>query len=153
MLSNDFLCCPVFVQGFAEAITGAVGEEARDRLAKQLVLGSYRVSGDESLALIFAEPLISVGGRRLLAKIAFEVADRFRWDFSDREWCRSERGFEEQGCNGLALIGFDQDARFFLVDPVEAVPLICAGEGVLSIPLQFERLSSWESSWQNWVTT
>lgn len=141
---------PGFVVGMAEAATGKKGFEALQLFAKQLVVGAVRDEGDEDMPAIFARPLVRLFDRvEVLAHLTFaNEADRFRWVFTE-QWLLDPEGWRAAGCDGLALIGMDGDARFFFV-PMEEALMVLQESGtatVLTVPVEHELLIGWEEQW------
>lgn len=139
------------VRQFAEVITGEKGDDALQQFSKQLVLGASRTRGNEVLTEVFQEELLAVNGLKVLTKMTFEIAGRFRWSFSEN-WLNDLGAWEKRDCAGIALVGMQEDARFFFLTKDDAFSSIDDSEDgtfVLNIPIDHALLRNWEAQFSS----
>jgi hypothetical protein len=139
-----------FVVGIAEAATGEKGYVALKHFAKQLAIGAVRDVGTEYMPAVYARPLVRLFDREVLACLTFaDEADCFRWVFTE-PWILDLAGWQETGCDGLALIGMDGDARFFFVPRADEALGVLQESGaaaVIRMHVDHAQLLKWEALW------
>jgi len=162
---------PDLVRKLAMFLTGHKGNEALNRLAKQLVIGAVKDKGftdhqNDNLPEVYERPYVVLGHFNVLTRFSIASdAGRFSWDFASgisdgqrlagfasakgrsSHWVGdgAEKLWKELNIAGAVLVGlYDGDIRFFYIDKEEFFSL---GTDRINPKTDSENLVVWEENW------